>query len=82
MNLGLAGRTALVLASTSGLGRAVAEALAGEGAAVHFYRGESVVESAENDVAAFALVALAMGASALVLQRWGEETHPRLNPQG
>ena len=34
MNLGLAGRTALVLASTSGLGRAVAEALAGEGAAV------------------------------------------------
>jgi 3-oxoacyl-[acyl-carrier protein] reductase len=34
VNLGLAGRTALVLASTSGLGRAVAEALAGEGAAV------------------------------------------------
>lgn len=32
--------------------------------------------------AAFVLVALAMVASALVLQRWGEETHPRLNPQG
>jgi MFS family permease len=32
--------------------------------------------------AAFVLVALAMAASALVLQRWGEETHPLLNPQG
>lgn len=37
MNLGLEGRTGLVLGSTSGLGRAVAEALAAEGAriAVH-----------------------------------------------
>lgn len=34
MNLGLEGRTGLVLGSTSGLGRAVAEALAAEGARV------------------------------------------------
>lgn len=34
MDLGLSGRTALVMASSKGIGRSIAEALAGEGAAV------------------------------------------------
>lgn len=51
MDLGLSGRRALVLASTRGLGRAVAEALAGEDAQV-FVCGRSGAEKAAARIAA------------------------------
>ncbi|MBW3548949.1 MAG: SDR family NAD(P)-dependent oxidoreductase, partial [Actinobacteria bacterium] len=45
MNLGLAGRVALVTAASRGLGRASAEALAAEGAAVVICaRGREVLD--------------------------------------
>jgi 3-oxoacyl-[acyl-carrier protein] reductase len=48
MDLGIAGKVALVTASSKGLGRATAEALAGEGARVVITaRGEDALRSAE-----------------------------------
>jgi 3-oxoacyl-[acyl-carrier protein] reductase len=51
MNLGLEGRRALVLASTRGLGRGIAEALAAEGAAV-VVTGRTDAESTARAIAA------------------------------
>lgn len=51
MKLGIAGRTALVAGSSRGLGRAVAEALAQEGARLILCsRSKESVESAANDI--------------------------------
>jgi 3-oxoacyl-[acyl-carrier protein] reductase len=55
MDLGLRGRTAIVAASSQGLGKAVARALAVEGAnVVMFSRNASAIEAAAKDVRAAA----------------------------
>lgn len=74
MNLGITGRTAIVAAASAGLGRAVAEALAAEGARVFmFSRGQEAVESAARSISeatgnreVYALVADATVAADLV----------------
>jgi NADP-dependent 3-hydroxy acid dehydrogenase YdfG/quercetin dioxygenase-like cupin family protein len=53
MDLGLKGRVALVAAASRGLGRAIAEAMAGEGARVGICaRGGPALEQARKDIAA------------------------------
>ena len=53
MDLGIAGRVALVTAASKGLGRATATALADEGAKVTICaRGEDPLKEAEQDLAA------------------------------
>ncbi len=57
MDLGIAGRVALVTASSKGLGRGCAEALAQEGAKVVICaRGEAALRQAEKDLAAYSEV--------------------------
>ena len=53
MDLGIAGKTAIVTAASSGLGRAIAEALAAEGVnLVLFARREAVLREAADEIAA------------------------------
>ena len=53
MDLGIAGRTAIVAAASKGLGKAVAAALAGEGAQVFiFARTRDAIEASAHDISA------------------------------
>lgn len=74
MELGLAGKVAMVAAASKGIGRACAEALAGEGARV------SATARHAPEVAGVELAMAADVTSAGDLARWHAETEARLGP--
>jgi 3-oxoacyl-[acyl-carrier protein] reductase len=68
MDLGLQGKTALVLGGSKGLGRGIAEALAGEGAAVALMaRGQEALDKAVAEITARGNRAVGLSAD---LEQW------------
>lgn len=84
MDLGIRGKVAMVAAGSRGLGRAAAEALAGEGCAVSLCgRDETALHTARAALESQGVRALATTAdvsSAADLARWHEATRKALGP--
>lgn len=84
MDLGLRGKTAIVAAASRGLGRAVATALAREGANVTlFARDAAAVRAAADELAAEGAAVLGLAADATLLpdlQRVGQASEERFGP--
>jgi 3-oxoacyl-[acyl-carrier protein] reductase len=79
MNLGLEGKVAMVAGASRGLGYAVAEALAREGARVSIAsRDERAITAAASRIGGAEVLAMPVDVrSADAVQRWGEETRQR-----
>jgi 3-oxoacyl-[acyl-carrier protein] reductase len=78
MDLGLTGKVAMVAGASRGLGYAVAEALAGEGAIVSISsRSESAIRAAASRIGGQTLATAVDVKSAADIQRWADATLER-----